>query len=73
METKKNPNVDIFQYSNIIFQLCLITIMGLTLMAFEWRKPENNLIDFTEVSILKNDSEVDKMEEIMYNLSLDVD
>lgn len=75
MEIKKNPVVDVFKYSNITFQLCLIAVMALTLMAFELKKSEdsNNLIDFSEVSILKNDTELDKIEEIMLKTDLDID
>ncbi len=75
METKKSSKADIFQYSTLIFQLCLIVMMGFTLMAFEWKKSENSngLIDFSEVSVLKNDSELDKLEEIMLKTDLDVD
>ncbi|TAE49052.1 MAG: hypothetical protein EAY69_03780 [Cytophagales bacterium] len=75
METKKNPLVDIFRYSTITFQICLIIVMGFTLMAFEWKKSEsnNNLIDFSEVNILRNDTELDKIEEIMLKTDLDVE
>lgn len=75
METKKNPLVDIFRYSTVTFQICLIIVMGFTLMAFEWKKSENNnnLIDFSEVNILRNDIELDKIEEIMLKTDLDID
>ncbi len=36
MEYKKNPRVDIHRWSSLIFQLSLITVLSLVIMAFEW-------------------------------------
>lgn len=48
MTLKKHPEVDINRYRNLIFQICLVSVLLLANIAFEWRSyDEMSLIDIS--------------------------
>lgn len=67
MQYKKNPAVDIYQYSRFFFLLSLAMVLLLTNVAMEWRTP----ITPFEIDLMEEEHLISTLEETIIKVELD--
>jgi hypothetical protein len=72
MQLKKNPKLEINYYRGLFFNLSLVFVLGLLMMAFEWRVETVDKIDLTTQGIINNLQSIDSQIVIDKNWQEDV-